>query len=58
MYFLTNGVSDVSNADKSDDKVEHLNTIWAQRGGNLNDPIFKSSNDQDLPGGKGVEVSN
>ena len=30
--------------DKSDDKVGHLNTILARGGGNLNDPIFKSSN--------------
>ena len=37
--------------DKSDDKVGHLNTIFARRGGNLNDPIFKSSNARGLPGG-------
>ena len=50
--------------DKSDDKVGHLNTILAQGGGNLNDPIFKSSNARGLPGGGGggggggdVEVS-
>ena len=30
--------------DKSDDKVGHLNTILARGRGNLNDPIFKSSN--------------
>ena len=30
--------------DKSDNRVGHLNTILARRGGNLNDPIFKSSN--------------
>ena len=35
--------------DKSDDGVEHLNTILAQGGGNLNDPIFRSSNAQGLP---------
>ena len=37
-----------------------LNTILAQGGGNLNDPIFKSSNAQGLPrggGGGDVEVS-
>ena len=39
--------------DKSDDKVGHLNTILAIGGGNLNDPIFKSSNARDLPGGGG-----
>ena len=40
--------------DKSDDKVGHLNTILARRGGNLNNPIFKSSNAR----GRGdVEVS-
>ena len=46
--------------DKSDDKVRHLNTILARGGGNLNDPIFKSSNARVLPGGGGggdVEVS-
>ena len=37
--------------DKSDDKVGHLNTILAIGGGNLNDPIFKSSNARGLPGG-------
>ena len=30
--------------DKSSDRVGHLNTILARGGGNLNDPIFKSSN--------------
>ena len=30
--------------DKSDDRVGHLNTILARGGGNLNDPVFKSSN--------------
>ena len=39
--------------DKSDDKVGHLNTILARGGGNLNDPIFKSSNARGLPGGGG-----
>ena len=45
--------------DKSDDRVEHLNTILVRGGGNLNDPIFKSSNARALPGGGGrnVEVS-
>ena len=37
--------------DKSDDKVGHLNTTLARGGGNLNDPIFKSSNARGLPGG-------
>ena len=37
--------------DKSDDNVGHLNTILARGGGNLNDPIFKSSNARGLPGG-------
>ena len=37
-------------ADKSNDKVGHLNNILAQGGGNLNDPIFKSSNAWGLPG--------
>ena len=36
--------------DKSDDKVGHLNTILARGGGNLNDPIFKSSNARVCPG--------
>ena len=39
--------------DKSDGKVGHLNTILARGGGNLNDPIFKSSNARGLPGGGG-----
>ena len=39
--------------DKSDDSVEHLNTILAQRGGNLNGPIFESSNIRALPNGGG-----
>ena len=29
--------------DKSDDRVGQLNTILARGGGNLSDPIFKSS---------------
>ena len=37
--------------DKSDDKVGHLNTTLARGGGNLNDPIFKSSNARGLPEG-------
>ena len=36
--------------DKSDDKVGHLNTILVQGSGNLNDPIFKSSNTRGLLG--------
>ena len=35
---------------QNDDKVGHLNTILAQGGGNLNDPIFESSNARGLPG--------
>ena len=46
---------------KSDDRVGHLNIILTRRGGNLSDPIFKSSNARALPGGGGgvgdVEVS-
>ena len=42
--------------DKFDDWVGHLNTLLARGGGNLNDPIFKSSNALALPGGN-VEVS-
>ena len=34
----------VDMTDKSDDRVGHLNTILARRGGNSKDPIFKSSN--------------
>ena len=44
--------------DKSDDRVEHLNTILARGGGNLNDSIFTSSNVQGGGGGGGVEVLN
>ena len=36
---------------KCDDRVGHLNTILARGGGNLNDPILKSSNDRGLPVG-------
>ena len=47
--------------DKSDDRVGHLNTIFVRGGGNLNDPIFKSSNARAFPGrgggGGNVEVS-
>ena len=39
--------------DKFDDRVGHLNTILARGGGNLKDPIFKSSNARLLPGGGG-----
>ena len=38
---------------KSDDWVGHLNTILTRGGGNLSDPIFKSSNARGLPGGGG-----
>ena len=41
--------------DKSDDRVGHLNTILARGGGNFNDPIFKSSNARDFPGGESGE---
>ena len=38
-------VVDVGNlTDKSDDRVGHLKTILVRGGGNLNYPIFKSSN--------------
>ena len=37
--------------DKSDDRVGHLNTILARGGGNLKDPIFKSSNAREGGGG-------
>ena len=40
--------------DKSDDRVGHLNTILALGGGNLNDPIFKSSNARARGGGGGM----
>ena len=48
--------------DKIDDRVGHLNTILARGGGNLNDPIFRSSNARALPGpggggGGNVEIS-
>ena len=47
--------------DKSDNRVGHLNSILDRGGGNLNDPIFKSSNARALPGkggrGRDVEVS-
>lgn len=45
---------------KSGTWVGHLNTILAQKGGNLNKPIFKRSNAIGLPGkwGGGVEASN
>ena len=36
--------------DKFDDRVGHLNTILARGDGNLNDPIFKSSNAWALSG--------
>ena len=39
--------------DKSNDKVGHLNTSLAIGGGNLNNPIFKSSNARGLPRGGG-----
>ena len=37
---------------KSDDRVGHLKTILVRGGGNLNDPIFKSSNARGLSGGE------
>ena len=39
--------------EKSDNRVGHLNTILARGGGNLNDPILKSSNARALSEGKG-----
>ena len=39
--------------EKLDDLVGHLNTTLARGGGNLNDPIFKSSNARALPKGFG-----
>ena len=58
MFIYTRFIRDDRNrrrhlTDKFDDWVEHLNTILAGGGGNLNDPIFKSSNARDLPGGGG-----
>ena len=43
--------------DKSDDRIGHLNTNLARGAGNLNDPVFKSSNARALPsfGGGGGE---
>ena len=38
-------------ADQSNDRVGHFNTILARGGGNLNNPIFKSSNARALLGG-------
>ena len=35
--------------DKSEDRVGYLNTILTRGGGNLKDPIFKSSNARPLP---------
>ena len=44
--------------DEFDDWVGHLNAILTRESGNLNDPIFESSNDRAFPGGVGdVEVS-
>ena len=44
--------------DKSDPRVGHLNTSLARGNGNLDDPIFKSSNARALPWkGGDVEVS-
>ena len=43
--------------DKSDDRVGHLNTTLARGGGNLNDPIFKSSNARG-GGGGGLPINN
>ena len=47
--------------DKPDDRLGHLNTIFAGGDRNLNDPIFKRSNARGLPGdweggGGGVKV--
>ena len=46
---------------KCDDRVGHMNTILAREDGNLNDPLFKSSNARGLPERSGVgnvKVSN
>ena len=53
----TTGADD--GTDKFEDWVGHLNTILSRGGGNLNDPIFKSSNARALPvrGAGDVEVS-
>ena len=32
--------------------------LFSPRGGNLNKPIFKSSNTQEVAGGRDVELSN
>ena len=40
--------------DKSDFWVGHLDIILGRGGGNLNDPIFKSSNARVLPGRRGI----
>lgn len=40
--------------NKSDTRVRHLNNILTRGRGNLNDPIFKSSNARGLPGGGGM----
>ena len=51
-------VVDVGNlTDKSDDRVGHLKTILVRGGGNLNYPIFKSSDARGLPGKGYVKVS-
>ena len=50
-YWLTKKVfKSWGQTDKSDYRVGHLNTILARGGGNLNDPIFESSNACGLPG--------
>jgi len=38
--------------------VGHLNGFFAQRGGNLNKPIFKNSNARGVARGGDVELSN
>ena len=43
--------------DKFDDWAGHLNTILVRGGGNLNNPIIKSSNARAFPGREDVEVS-
>ena len=49
----TTGADDGNLTDKFDDWVGHLNNILALGSGNLNDPVFKSSNARDSPGGGG-----
>ena len=55
-HVYTQALSKMTGADVhcslggADNKVGNLNTILVRGGGNLNDPIFKSSNARGLPG--------